>query len=93
MRRPIYANSAAPMLAVTVFEAGKRNALFEASGFDPSHIAKTVSEHPLLGDNERTTIRQKVRSALGAIVSNSIENMTDCQLDIGGRRIRIKSVQ
>jgi hypothetical protein len=92
MKKPAHAHLSATKLEVTVFAKGKRNALFEATGTDPSHIARTVSEHPALAEHERSNVRPKLHIALQAFVDRAIPNMTDNQLDIGGRRLRIKAI-
>jgi hypothetical protein len=92
MKKPAHALLSAQKLEVTVFEKGKRNALFEATGTDPSHIAKAVAEHPALAEHERSNVRPKLRTALQAFVDKAIPNMTTNQLEIGGRRLRIKAI-
>lgn len=91
MRKPAHATNPTVM-EVTVFEKNDRKAAFSATGADPSHIAKTVSEHRVINPHERQNVRRKVRTALQGLSKRTIPNMTNLTLDIGGRRIRVKEI-
>jgi len=92
MRKPYFANDNAPLLEVTVFAKGSKKAALRATGKDPADIARTISAHNIITALEREYIRPKLFGALQALSSHKIDNMTDCQLDIAGRRIRCKIV-
>lgn len=91
MRKPAHADPGATLFAVKVFEKGSRKAILEAEGLDPSNIAKTVSDHKVIKPHEKANVRRKLRDSLKALQNRTIPNMTDLQLDIGGRRVRVKA--
>ncbi len=91
MRKPAHANPGATLFAVKVFEKGARNAILEAQGIDPSHLAKQAAEHRNIRPPERRKLRAGLRASLKALQENSIPNMTDLQLEIDGRRVRVRA--
>lgn len=91
MRKPTHADPGATLLAVKVFEKGSRKAILEASGLDPSHIAKTIADNGNIKPHEKARVRRGLRDSLKALQNRTIPNMTDLQLDIGGRRMRVKA--
>ena len=77
------------MLHVKVFEKNSREAIMEAKGSDPTDLATKIAAFRHIAKGERTHIRNSLENALKVLQGRSVANLTNMQLDVGGRRIRV----
>lgn len=80
------------MFKVKVFGKNSRRAVMEATGFDAKDMANKIAASKHITKGEREHVREGIESTIVAINARSIPGLTDAQIDIGGRRIRVASL-
>jgi hypothetical protein len=77
-------------MEAVVFPRGSRKAEKTVQAADPAKLAKLIAtETPSIGPKEAKVIRPRLIEAAKALQERIVPNMTDMQLDLDGRRIRL----